>query len=147
MDGDEVNENNSQSTYFRYLNLVRNNDDSNEGGDVYLKEFFEHDGSNWKLRKIDIVCGVCGQDEWFYCYMPKQETRCRRSHVMTQIPMLQLYLDLELEINEHMTMAQKRFICYRFYTKVVHGELTFGETRSVSQCVYDEIERRFPRKE
>ena len=122
----EVNEINSQSTYFRYLNLVRKNNDTNKGDGAYLKELFKHDGFNWKLRNIAIVCNVCGQTEWIYCDRSKKETRYRQAHVPTQIPMLHLYLDLELEINGHMTMAQKRFISYRFYIKVVQNKLTFG---------------------
>ena len=147
MDDDEVSEIQSNDTYYVYLKLVRNNDDANEGDDTYLKRYFEHDGSIWKLRTINVACDGCGQTQWFYCRRSTKETRCRRAQVLTQIPMLQLYLDLELEINEHMTMAQKRFTCYRFYTKVVENELTFGETRNVSQCVCDEIERRFPRQD
>ena len=147
MDDDEVSEIQSKETHFLYLKLVRKNDNADEGDDEYLKKYFEHDGSNWKLRTIDVACDGCGETQWFYCWRSKKETRCRRAQVLTQIPMLQLYLDLEMDINEHMTMAQKRFTCFRFYTKVVQNELTFGETRSVSQCVCDEIERRFPRQE
>ena len=147
MDDAEVSEINSESKYIRYLNLVRKYDDANEGGDAYLKQFFEHDGSKWKLQKIAIACEICNQDEWFYCSRSRTETRCRRSHAMTQIPMLQLYFDLELEINAHMTMAQKRFTCYKFYTKVVHVVLTVGDRRRVCQCVDEEIGRKFPRQE
>ena len=61
--------------------------------------------------------------------------------------MKQLYFDLELPINEHMTMAQKRFTSYKFYTKVVHGVLTKGDRRRVCGCVDEEIGEKFPREE
>ena len=61
--------------------------------------------------------------------------------------MLQFYFDLELEINTHTTMAQKRLACYKFYTKVMHGVLTVGDRRRACQCVDDEIGRKFPRQE
>ena len=37
MNDDKVSEINSESEYFRYLNLVLNNDDANKGGDSCLK--------------------------------------------------------------------------------------------------------------
>ena len=46
-----------------------------------------------------------------------------------------------------MTMAQKRFTCYKFYTKVVHGVLTKWDKRQVYKCVDKEIGYKFPREE
>ena len=61
--------------------------------------------------------------------------------------MKQLYFDLELPINEHMTMAQNRFTSFKFYTKVVHGVLTKGDRRRVCGCADEEIGETFPREE
>lgn len=143
MSDDKVSEINPESKYFWYLNLVRKNDDANKGDDAYVKQYFQHDDTKWKLRNIAITCDICNCNKWFF--ESRRETQCRRSHIQIHLPMLQLYFDLELEINEYMSMAQKRHTCYKFYTKVVHGVLTVGDRRRVCSCVDDEIGRKFPR--
>lgn len=40
---------------------------------------------------------------------------------LLQVQMKQVYFDLKLPIKVHMVMAQKRFTCYKFYAKIVHG--------------------------
>ena len=101
-------------------------------------------GTNWQLREMRMECELCGcaeEDDG------GNVNCCDRTHWRYQIPMRQLYFDLELPSNQHMTMAQKRFTCYKFYTKVKHGVLTTGDRSRVCACVDEEIGNKFPRQE
>ena len=54
--------------------------------------------------------------------------------------MKQLFLDLSMPINAHMPNRQKRYVCYRFYTRMRHGVLTAGDRRTLCQCVANEVD-------
>ena len=144
MNEDEEWEIKDEYTFSGYLNLVKDKDDANEGDDNHIQTFFRHTGEGWILRDPILSCDNCEGEEGNQIVGTRGCMRTRRKY---QIPMMQLYFDLELQINSHMTNAQKRFTCYRFYTKVVHGVLISGDRRRVCACVDEEIGRRFPREE
>ena len=88
-----------------------------------------------------MTCEYCGATD------TPGTKRCQRTLYDFQLPMKQLYFDLELGTNDHMSMAQKRITCYKFNAFVSHGELTVGERMKVCKCVDKEIQIRFPKQD
>ena len=141
MDEEESSEFNDQYVYYSYLELVRDRDNKGEGDDEYIKQYFKHDGRNWTLKRLSLSCEICGASDL------SGTKRCQRTRYKLQLPMKQLYFDLELRTNDHMTMAQKRHICYKFNAYVVHAVLTVGERMTICKCLDREIQMRFPKEE
>ena len=116
------------------LSLIRAKDDDDDEGDPYLQIFFRHNGRRWKIRRPNLTC------DYSTC-----SGNCGISTRVYRMPMLQLYIDLHLEENNHLSNRQKRYISYRWYTRIRHGVLTTGDRRACCQCVVKEIENLFPR--
>ena len=98
-----------------------------------------NDNSKWKVKIFPNPNRYCDNCE----DMPTGLAGCRRSQPRVQVPMMQLYHDL-LEYNSHLSNKQKRYQCYRWYSRVVHGYLGSGQRRRVCPCVDKEIHTLFP---
>ena len=144
MDSDGVCRINIRRQSTIYLSLVRNKDDKDEGDGEYVKQWFRHTGKKWQLYELRMECEYCDcteqDDNGLIC-------RCNRTRCCYKLPTRHLFFDLKLPSNEHITMAKRRFSCYKFYTKFVHGVLTNGNTRRVCACVDEEIGNKPPRQE
>lgn len=63
IDDDEVTELNCEYKYSSYLELVRDKSDREEGEDEYVKQYFRHDGHQWKIADHILSCDFCGGEE------------------------------------------------------------------------------------
>ena len=59
--------------------------------------------------------------------------------------MVYLFMDLHFQSNEDLTNREKRYIRYRWFTRVCHGFLMAGGRRRICPCVETEIKILFPR--
>lgn len=143
MSNDKVMDVNIENQYFRYLDLVRDKDKASKGDYKYVKQYFRYDGKGLKIANITLLCNICLGEE----HNEGTCTNiCRRSYYRTQLPMMQFYYYLELNINEHIAMAQQSCTCHKHFAKVVHGVLVIvGDRRKVWSCVNNEIRRKYPR--
>ena len=123
------------------LTVFRRHDDCTIG-DYYLHNYFvwNEELAEWTLDNTPIVCGICMEDS-------TDERDCVRSNTYLQEPMAHLYFDLLQECNEHLSNKEKRFICYRWWTKVKYGHLGMGNRKPVHPCVQKEITNWFPHAE
>ena len=143
---DDVRDNFHSPYDMSVLEIVRDSTDILIGQDTYLATFFEHNGNEWKTKCImPDDCDFCeGAPRTIY---PPHMYDCKRMNYRSQLPLMQLYFDLSLEVNNHMTNKQKRFQCYRFYTRLVYRRLGAGVRRRVCPCVQQEISLNFPTAE
>ena len=126
---------NDQLFYPEELELVRSNDDPVVQDDLYLTVFFQHNGDRWQYRVRPTTCNL-----------PDCSGSCFRAIRRYRLPMLHLLLDLHSDHNNHLTNRQKRFFCYRFFTRIRYGTLRRGIRRRICNCVDAEIGFLFPRE-
>ena len=121
--------------------MVQLNDDATIGDD-YLRNFFvwNEELDKWTVDDTPIVCGICMEES-------TDERDCVRSNIFLQEPMAHLYFDLLQECNENLTNKEKRFICYRWWTRVKYGHLGSGNRKPVHPCVQKEITKYYPHAE
>ena len=140
---DNVRDNFHSSYDMSVLEIVSDSQDTLIGQDTYLVTFFEHNGTEW--RTVGIMpdnCDFCeGAPRTIY---PPHIYDCKRMNYRSQLPLMQLYFDLSLEVNEHMTTKMKRYQCYRYYTRLVYMYLGARVRRWVCPCVEQEILLNFP---
>ena len=115
------------------LILIRCKDDPEVDQDPQIGLFFSHNGDRWVLTEPENLCAPID------C-----TSNCSMLNRRYKYPMKQLFLDLSMPINGHMSNRQKRFVCYRFYTKMRHGILRAGDRRALYPCVENEVELWFP---
>ena len=156
LDDDRLSELNCQSYYHTHIKGVKNKDDDEVDDDTYLMKYFEHNGDKWKLKPCDVSCTRCEEprvqevidldsdteEEQLPPRSPRRHCQCLNWKVA--LPMEQLYHDLSQDYNGDKTNRQKRFICYRWYTRVRHGVLLARDRRRVCPCVEIEIGEHFP---
>ena len=141
---DVEDEKNGQILERSHLKLVRSKKDDGYKGDSYIEEYFFHDGTHWRLLNLRtkeyITCELCdGAD-----IIMGSRSGCQRSNWKVRHPMTQLMLDLKARANVNMTNAQKKFACYRWYTRLTHnGFLNDVANRSICPCYEIEINDRF----
>ena len=69
---------------------------------------------------------------------------CQRINWRVRHPMTQLMLDLNARANVNMTNSQRRYACYKWYTRLAHNEILRDiDTRSICPCYEIEINDRF----
>ena len=115
------------------LELVRCKDDRETDQDPQIGLFFDHDGEMWHLVPPEDLCDP------FTC-----TGRCKMQRRKYKFAIKQLFLHLSLPRNAHMQNRQKRFVCYRYYTRIRYGVLRSGDRRALCPCVEREIELWFP---
>ena len=132
-----------------------------------MLKYFNHNGDKWIIKPSDISCRRCEEPqvqvqdnesrEVIEIYSDDEQgqltiadaprsprSRCQCLNWKVALPMEQLYLDLSQDYNGVMTNRQKRFICYRWYTRVRHGVLLARDRMRVCPCVEIEIGENFP---
>ena len=127
-----------------HLKLVRSNKDYEYRGDSYIEEYFFHDGKHWRLLNLRtkqyMACELCDCED----IIMGTTTGCQRSNWRVRHPMTQLMLDLNARANVNMTNSQRRYACYKWYTRLAHNEILRDiDTRSICPCYEIEINDRF----
>ena len=127
-----------------HLKLVRSKKDDEYRGDSYIEEYFFYDGKHWRLLNLRtkqyMACELCDSED----IIMGTTSGCQRSNWRVRHPMTQLMLDLKAKTNVNMTNLQRKYACYRWYTRLAHNVILRDvATRSICPCYEIDINDRF----
>ena len=125
---------NDQMFFTEELTLVREKNDPEISDDLYIAMFFLHTPTGWRYNYTIPPCSIsnCNGN----CFRTVREYR---------MPMIHLFMDLHSQSNDELTNREKRYVSYRWFTKIRHGNLRAGDRRRICPCVEAEIGILFPR--
>ena len=87
-----------------------------------------------------MTCELCDSED----IIMGTTSGCQRSNWRVRHPMTQLMLELKARSNVNMTNSQRRYACYKWYTRLAHNEILRDvDKRSICPCYEIEINDRF----